>query len=234
MAEVRDPGGVARLRELAESGPEASLKDARLAATRIATLLACKGGIISDITVGDCVELADTQRLVHSRGGQKKVDFYLRLHALGIFPADAPATIRAFGQAQGQLTIEELIDRYRLQCKPVRDLIVDYMRERQPALDYASLDAISSSLAGRFWVLSGAGESDVGGGFRALWVPTDLGVCWAGCAVGRRRHRADEGIRKALPVSLGRVRPGGPCRARRRCVHGRDRRCPSRGMAHRR
>ena len=62
--------------------------------------------------------MADTQRLVHSRGGQKKVDFYLRLHALGIFPADAPATIRAFGQAQGQLSIEELIDRYRLQCKP--------------------------------------------------------------------------------------------------------------------
>ena len=150
MAEVRDPAGFARLRELAESGPPASLNDARLAATRIATILACKGGIISDITVGDCVEMADTQRLVHSRGGQKKVDFYLRLHALGIFPADAPATIRAFGMAQGQLTIEELVDRYRLQCKPVRDLIVDYLRERQPALDYASLEAISSSLS-RFW-----------------------------------------------------------------------------------
>jgi hypothetical protein len=95
--------------------------------------------------------MADTQRLVHSRGRQKKVDFYLRLHTLGIFPADAPATIRAFGQAPGQLTIEELIDRYALQCKPVRDLIVDYLRECQPALDYASLNAVSSSLAGRFW-----------------------------------------------------------------------------------
>jgi hypothetical protein len=60
MEAVRDPGGFARLRELAESGPPASLADARLAATRIATLLACKGGIISDITVGDCVEMADT------------------------------------------------------------------------------------------------------------------------------------------------------------------------------
>ena len=43
--------------------------------------------------------------------------------------------------AQGQLTPEELVDRYRLQCKPVRDLLVDYLRERQPALDYASLPA---------------------------------------------------------------------------------------------
>jgi hypothetical protein len=39
MAEVRDPAGFARLRELAESGPVASLADARLAATRIATIL---------------------------------------------------------------------------------------------------------------------------------------------------------------------------------------------------
>ena len=45
--------------------------------------------------------LVDTLRRVHARGGQKKVDFYLRLRALGIFPADAPHTIRAFGQAPG-------------------------------------------------------------------------------------------------------------------------------------
>ena len=151
MAETRDPAGFARLRELAEAGPPSSLDDARYAATRVATLMACKGGVVSDITVGDCVELADTQRRVHARGGQRKVDFYLRLRSLGIFPADAPVTIRAFGMAQGQLTAEELVDRYRLQCKPVRDLLVDYLRERQPALDYASLEAISSSLAGLFW-----------------------------------------------------------------------------------
>ena len=55
MAETRDPAGFARLRELAGAGPASARKDARLAATRIATLLACKGGVISDIAVGDCV-----------------------------------------------------------------------------------------------------------------------------------------------------------------------------------
>ena len=174
MAEVRDPAGFARLRELAESGPAASLADARLAATRIATILACKGGVITDIAVGDCVEMADTQRLVHSRGGQKKVDFYLRLHALGVFPADAPATIRAFGMAQGQLTIEGLVDRYRLQCKPVRDLLVDYLRERQPSLDYASLDAISSSLAGLFWARIEA----LSPGISTLRLPSEVARAW--------------------------------------------------------
>ncbi|MGI5516068.1 hypothetical protein [Streptomyces sp. CA-106131] len=38
------------------------------------------------------------------RGGQRKVDFYLRLRALGVFPDDAPATIRAFGLAAGRLS----------------------------------------------------------------------------------------------------------------------------------
>jgi hypothetical protein len=174
MTETRDPAGFARLRELADAGPGSARKDARLADTRIATILACKGGTVSDITVGDCVELADTQRRVQARGGQKKVDFYLRLHALGIFPADAPATIRAFGMAQGQLTVEELVDRYRLQCKPVRDLLVDYLKERQPALDYASLQAIASSLAGLFWARIEA----LSPGIATLQLPPDIASAW--------------------------------------------------------
>jgi hypothetical protein len=174
MAGTRDPDGFARLRQLAEAGPAASRADARIAATRIATLLACKGGLISDITVGDCVELADTQRLAHARGGQKKVDFYLRLRALGILPADAPATIRAFGLAQGQLSVGELVDRYRLACQPVRDLIVDYLRERQPALDYASLDVISATLAGLFWARIEALSPGIG----SLRLPPQVARAW--------------------------------------------------------
>ena len=174
MAETRDPAGFARLRELAEAGPASSLDDARYAATRVATLMACKGGALSDITVGDCVELVDTQRRVHARGGQRKVDFYLRLRALGIFPADAPATIRAFGMAQGQLTAGELVDRYRLQCKPVRDLLVDYLKERQPALDYASLDSISASLAGLFWARIEA----LSPGITTLELPPEVARAW--------------------------------------------------------
>jgi hypothetical protein len=135
MAEVRDPEGFAGLAEMAESGPASARGEATIAATRIAMILACKGGSIADITVGDCVESVDTLRRVHVRGGQRKVDFYLRLRALDIFPEDAPATIRAFGLAAGRLSIEELVDRYPIRCRPVRDLIVAYLRERQPSLD---------------------------------------------------------------------------------------------------
>jgi hypothetical protein len=174
MAQTRDPTGFARLRQLAADGPASARMDAQIAETRIATVLACKGGRIEDIVVGDCVELVDTQRQVHARGGQKKVDFYLRLRALGIFPPDAPPTIRAFGLAGGQLSVEELVDRYRLRCTPVRDLIVDYLRERQPALDFASLDAISRTLAGLFW----AGIESIAPGIDTIRLPPELARQW--------------------------------------------------------
>ncbi|WP_206282274.1 hypothetical protein [Streptomyces rhizosphaericus] len=41
--------------------------------------------------------------------------------------------------------------RHRIRCRPVRDLLVDYLREREPSLDFASLEAISRTLAGLFW-----------------------------------------------------------------------------------
>jgi hypothetical protein len=53
---------------------------------------------------------------------------------LGIFGDQAPDRLRAFRTA-GQLTPEELVDRYQLHCRPVRDLLVVYLRERQPAMD---------------------------------------------------------------------------------------------------
>ena len=43
------------------------------------------------------------------------------------------------------------MDRYALQCRPVRDVIVSYLSERQPALDYSSLDGASRTLALYFW-----------------------------------------------------------------------------------
>ncbi|MBJ8343021.1 site-specific integrase [Antrihabitans sp. YC3-6] len=174
MTQVRDPNGFARLEELAAAEPASSAADAKIAATRIATILACKGGTIADIAVGDCVELVETMRQVHTRGGQKKVDFYLRLRALGIFPDDAPHSIRAFGLAGGRLTIEQLVDRYRIQCRPIRNLLVDYLRERQPSLDFASLDNVSRTLAGLFW----ARIETLAPGIDTLQLPPEIARAW--------------------------------------------------------
>ncbi len=76
--------------------------------------------------------------------------FYQLLHAMGVFPASAPATMRAFG-ARGQLTAAQLIGRYGIECAPVRDLLVEYLRERQPAVDYSTLENLALSLGKLFW-----------------------------------------------------------------------------------
>ncbi|MEU0941045.1 site-specific integrase, partial [Embleya sp. NPDC005971] len=50
-----------------------------------------------------------------------------------------------------QATPSQLVDRYHLQCRPVRDLIVAYLTERQPGLDFVSLEHLSAVLAKNFW-----------------------------------------------------------------------------------
>ena len=78
-------------------------------------------------------------RAAGSARAQRRV-FYRLLHEMGIFGARAPAD--AAGAAHRRAAhARGLIDRYRLACRPVRDLLVDYLRERQPALDYTSLDS---------------------------------------------------------------------------------------------
>ena len=148
MARSRDPGGFAALAALARTDPaSASTKD--LAARRIAAILAAKGGTIAGITVGDCLELLDSLA-AGSGGGNTSPYFYQLLHALGVFPPAAPPTVRAF-KTPGQLGVEQLVDRYPIACQPARALIIDYLRERQPAVDHATLRSLSRALAGLFW-----------------------------------------------------------------------------------
>jgi hypothetical protein len=146
MARSRDPAGFAALAMLSRADPaSAATKD--LAARRIAALLAAKGGMIAGITVGDCLELLAG---LADGGSNTSPYFYQLLHALGTFPPAAPPTVRAF-KTPGQLTVDQLVDRYPIACQPVRALIIDYLRERQPAVDHATLRSLSRTLAGLFW-----------------------------------------------------------------------------------
>jgi integrase len=72
------------------------------------------------------------------------------LHSAGVFPPHAPATIRTF-LTRGQHEVGQLIDRYGIECGPIRDLLVDYLRERRPRLDYVTLSGLSRTLGKVFW-----------------------------------------------------------------------------------
>ncbi len=149
LARARDPDGFSALTGLCDAEPLGQ-SAANTARYQVATILAAKGGTIGDITVGDCVELMHRLRASGSARHHTSLRFYQLLHAMGVFPASAPATMRAFG-ARGQLTAAQLIGRYGIECAPVRDLLVEYLRERQPAVDYSTLENLALSLGKLFW-----------------------------------------------------------------------------------
>lgn len=64
--------------------------------------------------------------------------------------AGAPATLTQYRRA-GPLSVAQLVDRYPIACRPVRDLLVRYLTERGPAMDYTSLVNLTGKLVGLFW-----------------------------------------------------------------------------------
>ena len=148
LARARDDAGFAALRSLLAAGRSGVTTEAT-ALCRIAVIMAAKGGLVSDITVGDCLELAGL--LIASDGyTDASLYFYQVLHAMGVFPVSAPATVRVFG-APGQRGIEQVVDGYGIECRGVRDLLVDYLRERQAAIDHSTMRSLARQLGKLFW-----------------------------------------------------------------------------------
>lgn len=120
------------------------------AAHQIAMLILSKGGKIRDITVGDCLELKEVEARTYRQADGRSL-FYNWLRDLGNFPTDAPATLRDVTKHTGRLSVAQLVDRYGLKCRPIRDLLVEYLAEREAALDFVSLNQLSKTLAKHFW-----------------------------------------------------------------------------------
>ena len=150
LARSRDPEGFRRLRAACSADPAVSASAAGRAVYRTALIVAAKGGTLSDITTGDVLEVLEAEAEAHGTAVGATHLFYRVLHAMGVFGPWAPATLRELRTA-GQRTPAELIDRYHLACRPVRDLLVEYLQERQPALDYTSLDSLAHMLGRLFW-----------------------------------------------------------------------------------
>jgi integrase len=201
MARSRDPGAFAKLAALCAADP-ANAATKQTALRRIAAVLAASGGTVAQITVGDCLHLM--QALPRDRvRGDTSLYFYQLLHALDVFGPDAPPTVRVFA-APGQQSVEQLIDRYDFVCRPVRDLLVAYLRERQPTLDYTSLRSLSFGLGKMFWKDLEVHHP----GIDSLRLPPEIAVAWkqriavktttvtdpAGRSVVVQAPRADRGI----------------------------------------
>jgi hypothetical protein len=88
-------------------------------------------------------------------------------------------------RSSGNRSVEELVGRYHIVSRPVRDLLVDYITERRPAVDYTTLCRLANALAGCFW-------SDVEAhhpGLESLHLPPMLQPLGRGGSQRSRRHR---------------------------------------------
>lgn len=149
MARTRDPVGFAELTARCEANPVGE-STTGVALHRIAAIMAAKGGAVADITIGDCLELLEVAADVCTLSSHKSPYFYQLLHALGVLDPNAAPTVRAL-RDQRQLSVEHLVDRCGIQCRPVRNLLVDYLRERQVGIDHVTLVRLADTLGRLFW-----------------------------------------------------------------------------------
>jgi hypothetical protein len=183
MARTRDTTAFAALAGLCTQG-RVGLQTGQQALTRVAVILAAKGGPVAAVRVGDCVELLQVAAgmratcEVHAHSPL----FYQLLRNHGVLGEDAPAAIEMFS-GRGQPTCEQLIDRYQITCRPVRDALVDYLRERQPSVDFSSLQRFAYLLGKLFWADLEAHHP----GIDSLKLPRDVAAAWKQRVMTRTR-----------------------------------------------
>jgi hypothetical protein len=183
MARTRDPAGFAELARLCTMGT-VGLQTGQQALTQVAVIVAAKGGLVGEVSVGDCVQLLQsTARLRATQEAHAHSSlFYQLLLSYGRLGQDAPAAIRMFA-GRGRPTCEQLIDRYQIRCQPVRDVLVDYLRERQPSVDFSSLQRLAYLLGKLFW----ADLETHHPGIDSLHLPRDVAAAWKQRVLTRTR-----------------------------------------------
>lgn len=190
MEASRDPEGFARLRASQPAAVVSSSQGASALKT-IAEIMVSQGGSVGDIVVGDLLLWLQENR---SKSSKQILLAYSWLRKLGLFPADAPHTLFRIKHRTGQLHPAELVDRYHLQCQPIRDAIVAYLLERAPVLDYNSLQSLAAMLALRFW----ADLERHHPGIDSLRLPAEVSADWKARLATKtvRRRQADGSYRE--------------------------------------
>ncbi|WP_204801033.1 hypothetical protein [Mycobacterium riyadhense] len=144
----RDRAGFERLRHLCEKDPAIGPYPLGDILFRSAVIVAAKGGTLADITVGDVLEILDAECAVRGRADSGSATFRM-LREAGVLGADTP-TLQQI-RSLGQRSPAQLVDRYPIACRPIRDLLVAYLAERQPAIDYTTLVSLAYHLVRCFW-----------------------------------------------------------------------------------
>ena len=168
-----DPAGFARLRAHCEATGRRNPQDRKEALNRITWILLNKGGLIRDITVGDCIEISNALQEHQCQGADNRPLFYALLAETGVLPAGAPPILKATRMA-GQRTPAGLVGKYGLHSQAIRELLTSYLAERAAELDYASLAGMANTLCGLFW----RDLEEHHPGIASLHLDTEVATAW--------------------------------------------------------
>ncbi|MCX5124343.1 site-specific integrase [Streptomyces sp. NBC_00347] len=119
--------------------------------------LTTQGIALQDLTPSALLHYSlESKRLGVTHGANKNTNRFAALgawqvlHRMGHFPPETPPTLRTFVYS-GQRTIEEMVDRYAIQNRGVRQLLIDYLTRRRAETDYVTVEGLARNLAKHFW-----------------------------------------------------------------------------------
>ncbi|MET3948692.1 integrase [Arthrobacter sp. UYCu512] len=94
------------------------------------------------------------------------------LKDLGVFDASTPVLLQAV--AVERPSVEQMVDAYEIRCKPVREVLIRYLKSRVVSLDYSTLRWLVYELVKNFWTDIEAHNPEA----RSLHIGFEEGRAW--------------------------------------------------------
>ncbi|WP_406116361.1 tyrosine-type recombinase/integrase [Streptomyces sp. NBC_01014] len=121
------------------------------------------------------------------------------LRDIGVLATDQ--SLRA-ALRSGQASTEELVAQRQVRNGPVRELLIRYLNERRPAMDFSSFRQLTCTLAGTFW----ADIERHHPGIDSLDLPVEVADAWKERLAFTKKSGREGQPRKGRLEVLGRVR----------------------------
>ncbi|MDT3446435.1 site-specific integrase [Pseudofrankia sp. BMG5.37] len=141
-----------------------------LARTALVKMVLHTGKDLEHLTTQDIFEFRDWMNLRHkaNRGLGTAWDLLREAGVISVSGSLREAVRR------GQLPVSDLVDSYGIRSPTVRAVLIRYLEERRPSLDYNTLRGTASQLAGTFW----ADIERHHPGIDSLDLPEDVAQAW--------------------------------------------------------
>lgn len=141
------------------------------ALTALSKIVLHTGKDLPDLATGDLLEFRAWNIHAYNRNQPGIHGAWDVLRDIGVLDSDQ--SLRA-ALRTGQLNTTELVGQRRIQSKPVRDMLIRYLDERRPGLDFSSFRQLVSTLAGTFW----ADIEHHHPGIDTIDLPPDVAAAW--------------------------------------------------------